>query len=313
MRRALIVVLVLMCCGVSRGGELFDALSRLRGGDRTSSVQEVPSLGVGVVPLQVAAPASLPELKIVSPATWDCPHCPAMRNQDWSGFAVTFEKRDGLSAYPCAEWVDSRGVTRRLYGKYSPDQVRWSMRQTGVEAPTTAEAAPTSHAEVARVLAILRPQSSETFVDYGCGDARWCIAATRTYGCRSVGVEIDSERAAAARAAVAASGLSDRIEIIEGDATKVDVPAQVGVCYLWPETLELLKPKLMKLDRFASMQHHVEGVAMAQNGDAWVYRKPQPVVQRAGAVWGGRMYSGPVCNSRNCAMCNAIRRQLGYR
>ncbi len=31
------------------------------------------------------------------------------------------------------------------------------------------------------------------------------------------------------------------------------------------------------------------------------------------AVWNGRQYSAPVCNSSNCQMCNSIRRQLGGR
>jgi hypothetical protein len=110
------------------------------------------------------------------------------------------------------------------------------------------------------------------------------------------------------------------VTIIEGDATQVDVPAQVGVCYLYPDVLAALKPKLEKLDRFASYMHGVDGLAMSRNGDAWTWRKPQQVAmqtqreqvprQQYGAVWGGRTYSGPVCNSPGCRMCNSIRSQL---
>lgn len=71
-----------------------------------------------------------PKLRITSPATWDCPHCPGHRDQDWSGFEVEFVKRDGLPRYPCTEWTDSRGVIRRLYGKRTPAQVRWSWERT---------------------------------------------------------------------------------------------------------------------------------------------------------------------------------------
>lgn len=71
-----------------------------------------------------------PKIRIISPATWDCGYCPGHRNQDWSAFDATFEKRDGLPSYPATEWVDARGVTRRLYGQRTPNQVRWSWERT---------------------------------------------------------------------------------------------------------------------------------------------------------------------------------------
>lgn len=71
-----------------------------------------------------------PALKIISPATWECVYCPRYMGQDWSQFNATKERRDGLPSYPCAEWTDKRGVTRRLYGAYTPSQVKWSMDQT---------------------------------------------------------------------------------------------------------------------------------------------------------------------------------------
>lgn len=77
-----------------------------------------------------AAPSSKPKVTLVSPATWDCTHCPTHRNQDWSDFEVTHEKRDGLSSYPCTEWTDKRGVVRRLYGLRKPSQVMWSWKAT---------------------------------------------------------------------------------------------------------------------------------------------------------------------------------------
>jgi hypothetical protein len=71
-----------------------------------------------------------PAITIVSPATWDCQYCPGYRNQDWSAFNVTFEKRDGLAYYPATEWTDKRGVTQRLSGTYKPDKVMWSYKKT---------------------------------------------------------------------------------------------------------------------------------------------------------------------------------------
>lgn len=294
-----------------------------KGGGQTSVVQDAPSRGPGVGPLSEPSPGpSRLKVTILSPATWDCPHCPGHRNQDWSGFDATFEKRDGLRAYPCTEWIDSRGVKRQLFGRYTPDQVRWSMEQTGVKSEaqaTTPEAAPTPHREVVRVLALLSPRADETFVDYGCGDGRWCIAAAQIYGCKAVGVEIDPLRADDARRRVEVLGLSDQVQIITGDATTTEVDADVGVAYLYSDVLDQLRPKLERLNRFASYQHRVNGLAMSQNGDSWVWNKPQPVQylqdvpqQSRQAYWGGRSYAYGFrgCGNPRCAMCNSINSQL---
>lgn len=72
------------------------------------------------------------KVRILSPATWDCPHCPGHRDQDWkaAGIDAEFVKQDGLPRYPCTEWTDSRGVTRRLYGRRTPQAVLWSYKKT---------------------------------------------------------------------------------------------------------------------------------------------------------------------------------------
>lgn len=179
---------------------------------------------------------------------------------------------------------------------------------------TSAGQSPTPITEVRRVLTLLRPQRHETFVDYGCGDGRWLIEATRTYGCRSVGVEIDPEQVAKARQAIADAGLSDQIQIVEGDATVVDVQADVGVAYLYADTLKGLKRKLRKLKRFATYMHKVDDLAMQQSGDAWLWYQPVvvPTQTQRYAYYGGQAYTGPVCSNPRCSMCASIRRQLGW-
>jgi len=175
----------------------------------------------------------------------------------------------------------------------------------------SADAQPTPHAEVHRILSELRLKPGETFVDYGCGyDARFCIAAASLYGVDAIGVEIDPGRAESAKRRVAALGLSDKVTIIEGDATAVDVDADVGVAYLWPETLKALRPKLERLDRFASVNHRVPGLEMKPNGDAFVWTKPEdpPELQTVSIPFPEyASYSAPVCNKANCSMCNKIR------
>jgi len=188
---------------------------------------------------------------------------------------------------------------------------RAARERTPVQSQADADAAPTPQSEIARVLALL-PKPTIGFVDFGCGaDARWCIAAAQRWGCRVTGVEIDPTRAAAAKECVRAAGLGNLVTIVEGDAITTDVQADVGVAYLWPDVLAKLKSRLEKLAAFASYMHRPP-VAATQNGDTWIYLRPQPVAlqQVTAAAWGGQLYSRPLCNSPYCAMCNAIRAQL---
>lgn len=174
--------------------------------------------------------------------------------------------------------------------------------------PQDVEASPTPMGEVNRVLGML-PKPEVAFVDFGCGsDARWCIAAAKKWGRPVIGIEINPARAAQAKASVRESGLEQQVTILEGDATAADVDADVGVGYLYSETLTKLKPRIMRMKAFASYMHQVPGLAMSKSGDAYVYTNSTSI--QHGAVWNGMVYSGPVCNNPNCAMCNSIRSQL---
>lgn len=176
-----------------------------------------------------------------------------------------------------------------------------------------AEATPTPYREIARVLDIL-PKPEVGFVDFGCGaDARWCIAAAYKWKCKCLGMEIDPARARMARDRVKEEGLQDLITIYQGDASKYsyDNNADVGVAYLYPETLEKLKPEIEKLKAFASYIHKppVDTGYVYLDRDTWIYTKPKQATQHL-AVWNGVSYSGPVCTNPNCGMCASIRSQL---
>lgn len=175
--------------------------------------------------------------------------------------------------------------------------------------PTKASAAPTPGREVERVIGLL-PRPEVGFVDFGCGDGRWCIAAAERWGCRVTGVEIDPVRAEATRERVRILGLDDLITIVTGDATKVEVQADVGVAYLYADVLQQLLPRLEKLRAFASYMHQPPGLPVSKNGDSWFYVRPMAQVRPHSAVWEGQYYSQPVCNNPGCSMCNSIRQQL---
>lgn len=137
-----------------------------------------------------------------------------------------------------------------------------------------ADASPTPMAEVNRVLGIL-PKPEIAFVDLGCGyDARWCVAAAEKWGCKCVGIEINPERAAAAREHVRNLGLDHLIEIIHGDATEVEVQGDIGVAYLYADVLEALKPKLKQFRVFASYRHQPPLESTVIHGDTYLWYRP---------------------------------------
>ena len=187
----------------------------------------------------------------------------------------------------------------------------------GTGKATTADGQATPMKGVGEGLAALKAQPGKTLVVFGSGfDARWEITAARQVPTlKVVGIEIDPEVAESARRYVEKAGLTDRITIITGDATKIPVEAEYGAAYLWPDTLAELKPQIQKLERFVSYSHEVPGLSMKQVGDIFVYDRHQVVMQPTvvkpdRAVWNGRSYSGPVCSRPNCSMCNALRAQL---
>lgn len=213
--------------------------------------------------------------------------------------------------------------------------------QTKPETPDRADQQPTPMREVHRILALLSPKPSETFVDFGCGpDARVCVAASSVYGCKSIGVEIDPDAVRSARRRVRELGLDDLIEIKLGDVLTTDVEADVGFAYLWKDLISDLRPKLTRLKRFATYQHSVPWVTMTKRGDAYVWKqgdglqtppgqmaKATPAERSSGIRWvtdhsgfdeQGRpfvMYNGQReyardCNRSTCGMCNYIQREL---
>ncbi len=112
-------------------------------------------------------------------------------------------------------------------------------------APDLAPFYPTPMIVVDRMLEMAEIDSDDVVYDLGCGDGRIVIAAADRFGARGVGVEYDPDVAQRAIDNVRNSGLEDQVEIIVGDAMKVDVtPATVVTLYLLPESNLKLKPIL---------------------------------------------------------------------
>jgi len=142
---------------------------------------------------------------------------------------------------------------------------------------------PSSAETIEQVFAAMRLESGDVLADLGCGDGRILIEASRRFGCRCVGVEIDPIKVAEAREAVSAAGLSDRIQILEMDATRFQ-PAEHGVtaivAYLYPELLSQLVPQFNAVRVTVTPFHQVPGLRQYRQGDVWVYdRRERPRVQ----------------------------------
>jgi len=85
--------------------------------------------------------------------------------------------------------------------------------------------------------------------DLGSGDGRIPIAAVRDFGAaRGVGIDLDPQRVAEARANAAAAGVSDRVVFLQQDLFEADLAeASVIAMYLLPAINARLQPRLRLL------------------------------------------------------------------
>jgi len=131
---------------------------------------------------------------------------------------------------------------------------------------------PTDHWIVDEILKMLNLKPEEVLYEIGCGDARVLIEAACKYGARGVGIEVNPIHAEIANHSVEASGLEDRIKIIEaGVLGDVDIsPADAVYMYLTPQGLYGLKPKLerqLRLDcRLVSKDYSIKGWEYVEKG-----------------------------------------------
>jgi len=116
----------------------------------------------------------------------------------------------------------------------APRKKLWSTPQSAIEA----------------IEELTNLQSSDTFYDIGCGDAKVLIHLAKNSNCRKfVGIEIDRDRAQEARAAVANAKLDNDVQIdirCENALESKWNDATVIYTYLIPRGLRLLKPLLLQ-------------------------------------------------------------------
>jgi cyclopropane fatty-acyl-phospholipid synthase-like methyltransferase len=104
---------------------------------------------------------------------------------------------------------------------------------------------PTTPTIVDAMLKLANVTKRDVVYDLGCGDGRIVIAAAKQYGAHGVGVDIDPDRIAEARANAKAAGVEALVTFRVEDLFQTDLKnATVVTLYLLPSVNKRLMPKL---------------------------------------------------------------------
>ena len=104
---------------------------------------------------------------------------------------------------------------------------------------------PTPPAVVDAMLKLADVKPTDVVYDLGCGDGIIVATAAQKYGARAVGIDIDPQRVKEAKERAQKMGVSDRVEIRQGDLFEADIEdATVVTLYLLQSLNIKLMPKL---------------------------------------------------------------------
>ena len=108
---------------------------------------------------------------------------------------------------------------------------------------------PTPTEVVRQMLTTAKVGRGDIVFDLGSGDGRIPTAAVRDFGAaRGVGIELDPQRIAEARANAEAAGVSNRVVFLQQDLFEADLAeASVIAMYLLPAMNARLQPRLRSL------------------------------------------------------------------
>jgi ribosomal protein L11 methylase PrmA len=107
---------------------------------------------------------------------------------------------------------------------------------------------PTPDELVDEMLELAAVKPGDVVYDLGCGDGRIVIAAAKRGASKAVGVDIDPERIAEARANARAAGVEHQVKFVQADLFEMDFSdADVVTLYLLPDLNLKLRPKILAL------------------------------------------------------------------
>jgi SAM-dependent methyltransferase len=105
---------------------------------------------------------------------------------------------------------------------------------------------PTPQPAVEAMLDMAQVRDGDVLYDLGSGDGRIAITAARNYDVRAIGIDIDPERIAEAKANARGAGVTDRVTFRQEDLFESDFSdATVVTLYLLQRLNEKLKPRLL--------------------------------------------------------------------
>lgn len=134
----------------------------------------------------------------------------------------------------------------------APPAVSWGAADAPAVAATAARSpdvvyVPTKQETVDAMLTLAGVGSRDVLYDLGSGDGRIPITAARKFGIRAVGIDIDPQRIAEARANAKDAGVSRLVSFRNEDLFQADFrDATVVTLYLLPKLNLRLRPKLLR-------------------------------------------------------------------
>jgi SAM-dependent methyltransferase len=106
---------------------------------------------------------------------------------------------------------------------------------------------PTPQPVVDKMLEIAKVGKNDVVYDLGCGDGRIVITAAKERGARGVGIDLNPQRIAEAKANAESAGVNGQVKFMVGDLFTADFSeASVVTLYLLPDVNRALRPQLWK-------------------------------------------------------------------
>jgi precorrin-6B methylase 2 len=140
---------------------------------------------------------------------------------------------------------------------------------------------PTPERVVAQMLALAKVGPKDVLYDLGSGDGRIPITAAKAHGIRAVGIDIDPERIAEARANAKAAGVENLVTFRQTDLFTTDISEATVVTLYLLDTLNLkLRPKLL-----AELKPGTRVVSHAFNMGDWKPEVQQEIDGRTIYLW----------------------------
>ncbi|MBW4539984.1 MAG: class I SAM-dependent methyltransferase [Myxacorys chilensis ATA2-1-KO14] len=150
----------------------------------------------------------------------------------------------GLSVFGLMATGCTRDRTLQADAQSTPTQTASATPEVQKDVPYV----PTPQEVVDEMLQVANVGPNDVIYDLGSGDGRIVITAAQRFGTRGVGVDIDPERVAEAKANAQKAGVSDRVEFRQQDLFQTNLQeASVVTLYLLPEVNLRLRPKLLQL------------------------------------------------------------------